>query len=306
MENTSHQKTMGIVARFFPVGKRKYQKNKKKFSCRHLRKFHQSIGLCDIIEAFDLIRFTYEGESMSAFVRFDRVKKVYHMGEVEIEALRDATFSVEKGELCVIVGPSGAGKTTLLNILGGMDTLSEGRVFLGEEEISAYSARQLTAYRRHDIGFVFQFYNLVPNLTALENVELAAQICREPLNAAEVLRSVGLEDRLSNFPAQLSGGQKQRIAIVRALCMEPEVMLFDEPTSALDPEMVGEVLEVMKDLARDGMTMVVVTHEMGFAREVGSRVVFMDGGVIVEENAPAELFASPRSDRLKTFLAKVL
>ena len=126
---------------------------------------------------------------MSAFVRFDRVKKVYHMGEVEIEALRDATFSVEKGELCVIVGPSGAGKTTLLNILGGMDTLSEGRVFLGEEEISAYSARQLTAYRRHDIGFVFQFYNLVPNLTALENVELAAQICRDPLDAAQVLRS---------------------------------------------------------------------------------------------------------------------
>ena len=143
---------------------------------------------------------------MGAFVWFDQVKKVYRMGEVEIEALRDASFIVNKGELCVIVGPSGAGKTTLLNILGGMDTLTEGRVFLGDEEISAYSPRQLTAYRRHDIGFVFQFYNLVPNLTALENVELAAQICKDPLDAAEVLRSVGLSERLGNFPAQLSGG----------------------------------------------------------------------------------------------------
>ncbi len=146
---------------------------------------------------------------MSKFVRFEGVKKVYRMGEVEIEALRDATFAVEKGELCVIVGPSGAGKTTLLNILGGMDTLTEGRVFLGDEEVSAYTPRQLTAYRRHDIGFVFQFYNLVPNLTALENVELAAQICKHPLNPEEVLRSVGLGERLGNFPAQLSGGEQQ-------------------------------------------------------------------------------------------------
>ena len=147
---------------------------------------------------------------MSSFVRFEGVKKVYRMGEVEIEALRSATFAVEKGELCVIVGPSGAGKTTLLNILGGMDTLTEGRVFLGMEEISAYNAKRLTAYRRHDIGFVFQFYNLVPNLTALENVELASQICKNPMDAAEVLRSVGLGERLNNFPAQLSGGEQQR------------------------------------------------------------------------------------------------
>ena len=160
---------------------------------------------------------------MSKFVRFEGVKKVYRMGEVEIEALRDATFAVEKGELCVIVGPSGAGKTTLLNILGGMDTLTEGRVFLGDEEVSAYTPRQLTAYRRHDIGFVFQFYNLVPNLTALENVELAAQICKHPLNPEEVLRSVGLGERLGNFPAQLSGGEQQRVAIARALAKNAAV-----------------------------------------------------------------------------------
>lgn len=147
---------------------------------------------------------------MDAFVQFDHVKKTYRMGEVEIQALRDASFTVEQGELCVIVGPSGAGKTTLLNILGGMDTLTEGRVLLGGEEISAFNAKQLTTYRRHDIGFVFQFYNLVPNLTALENVELAAQICKDPLDAAEVLKSVGLDHRLSNFPAQLSGGEQQR------------------------------------------------------------------------------------------------
>ena len=159
---------------------------------------------------------------------------------------------------------------------------------------------------------VFQHFNLFPHMTILENMTLApVKLLRKSREEAEakaraLLERVGLGDRADAYPSQLSGGQKQRIAIVRALCMEPEVMLFDEPTSALDPEMVGEVLEVMKDLARDGMTMVVVTHEMGFAREVGSRVVFMDGGVIVEENAPAELFASPRSDRLKTFLAKVL
>ena len=260
MENTSHQKTMGIVARFFPVGKRKYQKNKKKFSCRHLRKFHQSIGLCDIIETFDLIRFTYEGESMSAFVRFDRVKKVYHMGEVEIEALRDATFSVEKGELCVIVGPSGAGKTTLL--------------------ISAYTPRQLTAYRRHDIGFVFQFYNLVPNLTALENVELAAQICREPLNAAEVLRSVGLEDRLSNFPAQLSGGEQQRVAIARALAKNPKLLLCDEPTGALDYSTGKAILKLLQIMSRrEGMTVVIITHNSALTA-MADRVIQVKNGTV--------------------------
>ena len=201
------------------------------------------------------------GEKMGAFVRFDQVKKTYRMGEVEIQALRDATFSVERGELCVIVGPSGAGKTTLLNILGGMDTLTEGRVFLGEEEISAYSPRQLTTYRRHDIGFVFQFYNLVPNLTALENVELASQICSSPLDAAQVLRSVGLGDRMSNFPAQLSGGEQQRVAIARALAKNPQLLLCDEPTGALDYTTGKAILQLLQDMSRrQGMTVIIITH----------------------------------------------
>ena len=169
-----------------------------------------------------------------AFVEFHDVKKVYQMGQVRIEALRDVNFEVEKGEFCVVVGASGAGKTTILNILGGMDTLSEGSVWLDGKEISSYNKRQLTEYRRFDIGFVFQFYNLVQNLTALENVELAAQICKDPLPAASVLEAVGLKERMSNFPAQLSGGEQQRVAIARALAKNPKLLLCDEPTGALD------------------------------------------------------------------------
>jgi len=200
------------------------------------------------------------GEDMSKFVRFEGVKKVYQMGEVEIQALRDATFAVEKGELCVIVGPSGAGKTTLLNILGGMDTLTGGRVFLGEEEISAYSARQLTAYRRHDIGFVFQFYNLVPNLTALENVELAAQICKAPLDAGEVLRSVVLAARMGNFPAQLSG---------------------DEPTGALDYNTGKSILKLLQLMSRkNGMTVIIITHNSALTA-MADRVIQVKNGTVI-------------------------
>ncbi len=217
---------------------------------------------------------------MSKFVRFEGVKKVYRMGEVEIEALRDATFAVEKGELCVIVGPSGAGKTTLLNILGGMDTLTEGRVFLGDEEISAYNAKQLTAYRRHDIGFVFQFYNLVPNLTALENVELAAQLCKDPLPAGEVLRHVGLGERLGNFPAQLSGGEQQRVAIARALAKNPKLLLCDEPTGALDYATGKEVLKLLQDTCRkEGMTVVVITHNTALT-PMADRVIHIKSGKV--------------------------
>ena len=220
---------------------------------------------------------------MRNFVRFDKVKKIYRMGEVEIQALRDASFTVEKGELCVIVGPSGAGKTTLLNILGGMDTLTEGRVFLGEEEISAYSARQLTAYRRHDIGFVFQFYNLVPNLTALENVELAAQICKNPMDAAEVLRSVGLADRMGNFPAQLSGGEQQRVAIARALAKNPKLLLCDEPTGALDYNTGKSILKLLQLMSRkNGMTVIIITHNSALTA-MADRVIQVKNGTVTSQ-----------------------
>lgn len=220
---------------------------------------------------------------MGAFVWFDQVKKVYRMGEVEIEALRDASFIVNKGELCVIVGPSGAGKTTLLNILGGMDTLTEGRVFLGDEEISAYSPRQLTAYRRHDIGFVFQFYNLVPNLTALENVELAAQICRNPLDAGEVLDQVGLKDRKGNFPAQLSGGEQQRVAIARALAAGSEIILADEPTGNLDTENTENIVSILGALAREaGRCVIIVTHDPAVSAAADVVLHMRDGKLAAE------------------------
>ncbi len=217
---------------------------------------------------------------MAAFVEFEHVKKTYRMGEVAIDALRDATFSVEQGELCVIVGPSGAGKTTLLNILGGMDTLTEGRILLGGEEISKYNERQLTGYRRHDVGFVFQFYNLVPNLTALENVELAAQICRDPLPAAEVLKSVGLEHRMANFPAQLSGGEQQRVAIARALAKNPKLMLCDEPTGALDYTTGKAILKLLQDMSREkGMTVIIITHN-GALTAMADRVIQVKNGMV--------------------------
>ena len=224
---------------------------------------------------------------MSDFVRFEHVKKTYQMGEVSIQALRDATFTVNKGELCVIVGPSGAGKTTLLNILGGMDTLTEGKILLEDQDISAFNQKQLTAYRRHDVGFVFQFYNLVPNLTALENVELAAQICRDPLDAAQVLRSVGLEDRMANFPAQLSGGEQQRVAIARALAKNPKLLLCDEPTGALDYHTGKAILKLLQDMCREkGMTVIIITHNSALTA-MADRVIRVKNGMVVSEEVNA-------------------
>ena len=215
-----------------------------------------------------------------AFVEFERVKKTYRMGEVTIEALRDATFQVEQGELCVIVGPSGAGKTTLLNILGGMDTLTDGKIRLGGEEISAYKERQLTRYRRHEVGFVFQFYNLVPNLTALENVELAAQICKDGLDAAQMLRLVGLEHRTGNFPAQLSGGEQQRVAIARALAKNPKLLLCDEPTGALDYTTGKAILKLLQDMSHEkGMTVIIITHN-GALTAMADRVIKVKNGMV--------------------------
>ena len=226
-----------------------------------------------------------------AFVEFHDVKKVYQMGQVRIEALRDVNFEVEKGEFCVVVGASGAGKTTILNILGGMDTLSEGSVWLDGKEISSYNKRQLTEYRRFDIGFVFQFYNLVQNLTALENVELAAQICKDPLPAASVLEAVGLKERMSNFPAQLSGGEQQRVAIARALAKNPKLLLCDEPTGALDYNTGKAVLKLLQDTCRDtGRTVVVVTHNSAFTA-IADRVIHVREGSV----AAVELNETPLS-----------
>ncbi len=225
---------------------------------------------------------------MGNFVKFEKVRKTYRMGEVEIHALQDTSFEVEEGELCVIVGPSGAGKTTLLNILGGMDRLTEGRVMLGEEEISCYDQKQLTTYRRHDIGFVFQFYNLVPNLTALENVELAAQICKDPLDAAQVLEMVGLGHRKDNFPAQLSGGEQQRVAIARALAKNPKLLLCDEPTGALDYNTGKAILKLLQDMSRQkGMTVIIITHNSAITAMADRVIKVKNGTVVSQQTNPA-------------------
>ena len=228
----------------------------------------------------------------------------------KVKVLEGLDITINKGDKMVLVGPSGCGKSTFLRCLNQLEVPDGGEVWFDGQLVNSPKT-DINAVRRR-MGMVFQHFNLFPHMTILENMTLAPmKLLGKTWEAAEskamaLLDRVGLADRAKAYPSQLSGGQKQRIAIVRALCMEPEVMLFDEPTSALDPEMVGEVLEVMKDLAHEGMTMVVVTHEMGFAREVGSRVIFMDGGVIVEENEPQQLFEHPQSERLQSFLAKVL
>ena len=217
---------------------------------------------------------------MEEFVKLQDITKIYKMGEVEIRAADKISFSINKGEFVVIVGPSGAGKTTVLNILGGMDTATSGTLLVDGEDITSYDSRRLTGYRREDIGFVFQFYNLVPNLTALENVELTLQICKDPLDAAEVLTDVGLGDRLDNFPAQLSGGEQQRVSIARALAKNPKLLLCDEPTGALDYNTGKAILKLLQNMCRErGMTVIVITHNQALA-PMADRLIHIKNGQV--------------------------
>ncbi len=235
--------------------------------------------------------------------------KKYYLGG-QVKALDGIDADIKKGEVVVIIGPSGSGKSTFLRSLNLLEMPTDGTINFNGVNIT--DKKVDINIHRQKMGMVFQHFNLFNNMNIIKNMTIApTQLLKKSKEEANekaltLLKRVGLEDRADAYPSQLSGGQKQRVAIVRALCMEPEVMLFDEPTSALDPEMVGEVLDVMKDLARAGMTMVVVTHEMGFAREVGTRVIFMDGGRIIEENNPKDFFENPQNDRLKDFLSKVL
>ncbi len=234
------------------------------------------------------------------------LRKSFHGTEV----LKGITTEIDRGDVVCIIGPSGSGKSTFLRCLNRLETPDSGEILL--DGVDLMDRKTDLDRQRMKMGMVFQQFNLFPHMTILKNLTVSPMMLKKTpqaeaeAKAMQLLDRVGLADRAKDYPAQLSGGQKQRVAIVRALCMEPEVMLFDEPTSALDPEMVGEVLDVMRELAGSGMTMVVVTHEMGFAREVGNRVLFMDEGIIMEENAPAELFGNSQSERLKTFLSKVL
>ncbi len=231
--------------------------------------------------------------SDDSFVKLEKVSKIYGKGDVQIRAADEISFSVKKGEFVIVVGPSGAGKTTVLNILGGMDTVTSGEVFVDGEDIARYTQRQLTGYRREDIGFVFQFYNLVPNLTALENVELAMQICKNPLDARQVLEEVGLGDRMKNFPAQLSGGEQQRVSIARALAKNPKLLLCDEPTGALDYQTGKAILKLLQDMCREkGMTVIVITHNTALT-PMADRVIKIKNGkvssvVLCEHPTPVE------------------
>lgn len=239
-------------------------------------------------------------------IKVEKLKKSFGANEV----LKDINVRIKPKEVVVVIGPSGSGKSTFLRCINLLETITDGHIYI--EDVDLADKKTDINKIRTDVGMVFQQFNLFPHKTVIENIMLAPMKVKKQSEeqarskGLELLAKVGLEEKADAYPASLSGGQKQRVAIARALAMEPKIMLFDEPTSALDPEMVGEVLEVMKDLAKEGMTMVVVTHEMGFAREVGDRVLFMDGGFIVEENVPSELFENPQQERTKAFLSKVL
>ena len=218
-----------------------------------------------------------------SYIEFQNVKKIYKMGDVKIKALNGADFSIEKGEFAVIAGASGAGKSTILNLMGGMDIATTGKIIVDKENVSKFSAKKLTTYRRYDIGFVFQFYNLVQNLTVRENVELATQICKNPLDIDEVIEAVGLKDRSSNFPSQLSGGEQQRVAIARALINRPSILLCDEPTGNLDPTNSNEIMKILDAVNKQGTTVLVVTHNMEIVQQMKKRTITMSQGKIISD-----------------------
>ena len=218
-----------------------------------------------------------------AYIEFKNVKKIYKMGDVKIRALNGVDFKIDKGEFAVVLGPSGAGKSTILNILGGMDTCTTGEITVDGKRIDKYNSRQLTAYRRYDIGFVFQFYNLVQNLTVKENVELATQICKDPLDIVKTIEAVGISDRMGNFPSQLSGGEQQRVAIARALVNKPAILLCDEPTGNLDPANSNEIMKILDQVNKQGTTVLVVTHNMEIVQQMKKRTITMSEGKIISD-----------------------
>ena len=240
------------------------------------------------------------------FIDIKDARKHYGEGETLVNALDGVSLSLGEGKIYVILGPSGSGKSTLLNMIGGLDSLDSGEITISGRNISRSDKKKMTDYRREDVGFVFQFYNLIPDLTVQENIQVVADIAKQPMDIEEVMKALDIDKYKNRFPKELSGGQQQRVAIARAMAMKPKWMLFDEPTSALDPELIGEVLQVIKQLAKDGMTMVIVTHEMRFARDVADRIVVMADGGIIEEGTPEEVFTNPKTERTKQFLKAVI
>ena len=239
------------------------------------------------------------------FIDIKDARKHYGEGETLVNALDGVSLSLGEGRIYVILGPSGSGKSTLLNMIGGLDSLDSGEITISGRNISRSDKKKMTDYRREDVGFVFQFYNLIPDLTVQENIQVVADIAKQPMDIEEVMKALDIDKYKNRFPKELSGGQQQRVAIARALAMNPEMLFFDEPTSALDPEITAGILKVLRQLADEKMTMIIVTHEIEFARKVADRVIFMDGGVIVEQGRPEDVIDNPSNERTKAFLQKM-